>query len=112
MARTQISIKLDDDTLQRVDEMAEILGVTRTRFIERACEKTLMDQESLLSDMEGEGRIESAIVDAIMGNEKLRRGMAQLLKLHLSEEELAGRAENLAKLREASNKRKTERRRK
>jgi len=52
MARTQISIKLDSDLLERIDKLAEGIGATRTSVIEQAVKNDLPEQESFHKSLE------------------------------------------------------------
>ena len=52
MTRSQISIKLDSDLLDRIDDLASDVGVTRTAIIEKCLENELPNQEALYRSME------------------------------------------------------------
>jgi len=52
MSRTQISIKLDTDLLERIDKLAEDINVTRTAIIEQAIKNDLPEQESFHKSLE------------------------------------------------------------
>lgn len=104
--RIQISIKLDESTLQRVDEVAKLFGMTRTAFIERACLKTLEDQEALLEEMEGESAVTAAVMDAAMNNKMFRRAVMKLAASHISDEEIEARHGSFKMLRNEARRRK------
>ncbi len=74
MPRAQISIKLDQAALQRVDEAAKLLECTRTTFIERACERALNKLDASIEEMERESPITAAVLDAIGSNKKVMMG--------------------------------------
>lgn len=52
MSRTQISIKLEDGLLERIDQLAESVGVTRTAVIEKALKDDLPQQEAFHRSLE------------------------------------------------------------
>ena len=52
MPRTQISIKLDEDLLSRIDDLAEAKGISRTAVIETAINNDLPEQESFQRSLE------------------------------------------------------------
>ena len=51
MTRKPISITIDPDLLQRLDQVAERLGETRTAVIERAIRNDLKSQEEYLDSL-------------------------------------------------------------
>jgi len=51
MPRAQISIKLDEDLLTRVDKLAKVIGTNRTAIIERAIKNDLPEQEAFERSM-------------------------------------------------------------
>ena len=52
MSRTQISNKLDSDLLERINNLAEDINVTRTAIIEQAIKNDLPEQESFHKSLE------------------------------------------------------------
>jgi len=106
MARSQISIKMEPDTLNAVDRAAEERGITRTAFIEWAVERGLRDHEAVLESMAKESAIEAVLLDAILSNKKLLFPLAKLVAKEVPEERIAALAEVVPALREAARKRK------
>lgn len=106
MARTQISIKLEADTLRRVDEAAELLGETRTGFIERAVNRALENLEGVIEEMERDSPVTAAILDALASNRKLATAIVRLVEKELSREELEQGLDNYPKLRAEAKRRK------
>jgi len=51
-ARTQISIKLDTDLLERIDRLASDVDITRTAVIEQAIRNDLPEQEAFHKSLE------------------------------------------------------------
>ncbi len=106
MPRSQISIKLDEDTLRRVDEAVEILGETRTAYIERAVLYALDNLDSMIEEMERESPLTAAILDNITGNKKLLRTVARLLASEMPPEKVDDRSDELKKIRAEADRRK------
>ena len=106
MPRTQISIKLDQDLLARVDQLAEAAGTNRTAVIEQAIKNDLPEQEAF------QRSLENPAIRAIH-KQITRPGMLQLIaKLaneQLSEEELSQLVEKAPRQREAAERRVAER---
>jgi len=80
MSRTQISIKLEASLLDRVDQLAEEDGVTRTAVIERAIRQNLPRQEEFNKSLE------NPLVRAV--HEQLSRPAVLKIIAKLANEEL------------------------
>lgn len=102
MPRTQISIKLDDDLLARVDRLAEDTGLTRTAIIEQAVKTDLPEQEAF------QRSLENPILRAIhkrITTPGMLRAIAAIAQDDLTDEDIAGIIER-APIRRASGERK------
>lgn len=83
--RTQISIKLDSDLLERIDKLASDVGITRTAVIEQAVKNDLPEQESFHKSLE------NPVIRAM--HEKLTspavlRTLAKLAQSDMSDEQI------------------------
>ncbi len=105
MRRAQISIKLDQGTLRRVDEAAELLECTRTAFIERACERALNNLDATVEELERESPITAAVLDAIASNKKVMVALSKVIAQEMTEEQVAESVELLPRLRAEANRR-------
>lgn len=74
MARTQISIKIDDELLTRVDRLAEATGETRTSIIEQAVRQDISEQEWYHHSLENP--IVRALHEKLSSPSMLRRMMS------------------------------------
>lgn len=110
MARIQISIKLDEDLLRRVDEAAEYLKMTRTALIEHAVDRRLKELDGLLDDMASEGSISAKIFDRLSSNETLLHAISRVVASHLDKEDIKAMVERGPVLREEANRRKESKR--
>ena len=102
MARTQISIKLDEDLLARVDRLAEAAGTNRTAVIEQAVKNDLPRQEDF------QRSLENPILRAIhkrITTPAMLRAIAKLANEEMSEEVLAELLEKAPRQREAAERR-------
>ena len=109
MARSQISIKLDVTTLERVDEAATVLGYTRTAFIERAVNRALENLDGVLEEMEADSPLTAAILDALASKKRLALAVTRAVAKHVPVEQLATGLEAYPKLREEAARRKAAR---
>ncbi len=106
MPRTQISIKLDDDILARIDRLAADVGSTRTAVIEKAIENDLPEQEAFHRSLE------NPVVRAV--HAQLTRpavlGMiAKLANERLSDSDLAALIDRAQAQRDAATERRSSR---
>lgn len=102
MPRTQISIKLDEALLVRVDQLAEAAGTNRTAVIEQAVKNDLPEQEAF------QRSLENPAVRAI--HEQITRPavlqlLARLANERMSDEELAEVLQKAPRQREAAERR-------
>jgi predicted transcriptional regulator len=107
MPRAQISIKLEQETLKRVDEAAEILDYTRTGFIERAVNLSLNNLDTMVDEMEQESPITAVILDAITTNPKIALALSKVFARGMTPEQIETTTRNLPKMRTEANRRKT-----
>lgn len=102
MTRTQISIKLDEDLLARVDQLAEDAGVTRTSVIEQAVSNDLPEQEAFYKSLE------NPIIRAIhkkITTPAMLRAFAAVVNDELTDEEIAKITERAPRQRESGKQR-------
>jgi len=97
--RTQISIKLDTDLLERIDNLASEVGITRTAVIEQAVKNDLPEQESFHKSLE------NPVIRAM--HEKLTspsvlRTLAKLAQTDLSDEQITEIIEKGPRQRDAA----------
>lgn len=102
MARTQISIKLNDELLARIDRFAEDSGVTRTAIIEKALENDLPEQEAFARSLENP--VIRAVHERITSPRVLRL-LATLASADVSDAELERIIERAPEQREAAKRR-------
>jgi predicted transcriptional regulator len=107
MARTQISIKLDSTTLERVDEAAAYLGMTRTALIEHAVERRLKELDSVVEDMAEQGELTAAVFDRLTTSPKLTRAVAAVVAKQFTEDDLQAMFDRTPKLREEAQRRRS-----
>ncbi len=106
MARTQISIKLDEHLLARVDRLADDVGSTRTAVIEQAIKNDLPEQEAFHRSLENP--VVRAIHERITSPSVLRM-LARLTDANLSDEEIERLIEKAPRQREAARNRQADR---
>ena len=102
MPRTQISIKLDEDLLTRVDQLAEAAGTNRTAVIEQAIKNDLPQQEDY------QRSLENPIVRAIhkqITTPRMLQAIAKIVNEDMTEEERAELLEKAARQRDAAERR-------
>jgi metal-responsive CopG/Arc/MetJ family transcriptional regulator len=102
--RTQISIKLDTDLLERIDKLASDVGISRTAVIEQAVKNDLPEQESFHKSLE------NPVIRAM--HEKLTspgvlRMLAKLAQTDMSDEEISEIVEKGPRQRDAARARRT-----
>lgn len=105
MTRTQISIKLDTELLERIDKLASDIGSTRTAVIEQAVKNDLPEQESFHKSLE------NPIINAM--HEKLTspsvlRLLAKLAHTDMSDEEISEIVDKGPRQRNAARQRRVE----
>ena len=103
--RTQISIKLDTDLLERIDKLASDVGITRTAVIEQAVKNDLPEQESFHESLE------NPVIRAM--HEKLTspavlRTLAKLAQSDLTDQQVADIIERGPRQRDAAKARREE----
>ena len=69
MARRQVLVQLDDDTVERLDELAEALSVSRSELLRRGAEAVLRAEDWAHADRElveayRRMPVDSALLDA------------------------------------------------
>ncbi len=106
MPKTQISIKLDADLLDRIDLLAADIGSNRTAVIEQAIKNDLPEQEAFHKSLENP--LVRAIHERIT-TPAILRAIATLAQDDLTDEQIARIVERSPAHREAAKKRKTER---
>lgn len=106
MARTQISIKLDEDLLVRVDKLAADVGSNRTAVIEQAIKNDLPEQEAFHKSLENP--VMRAIHERITSPSMLRL-LAKLASEEVSEAEIARIVERAPVQRDLAKDRATQR---
>ncbi len=102
MPRTQISIKLDEDLLARVDRLAEDTGLTRTAIIEQAVKTDLPEQEAF------QRTLENPVIRALhkrITTPGMLRAIAAITQDDLTDEDIAGIIERAPKRRESGKRR-------
>ena len=105
MARAQISIKLDEELLARVDQLAEDASVTRTAVIEQAIANDLPEQEAFYRSLE------NPVIRAIhkkITTPGMLRVLAAIVNDDLTDEEIERITERAPKQREAAVRRKSQ----
>jgi predicted transcriptional regulator len=107
MARTQISIKLDPDTLQALDEAAELMKLSRTAFIEEAVKRRLGEIDSVIDDMSRQGGAEAKLYDAITTQPTLMKALSRVLATHLSSDDIDGMIDRTPALRSKAQERRS-----
>lgn len=101
MSRTQISIKLDTDLLEKIDQFAEDIGVTRTSIIEQCIKNELPRQE------ENYRQLENPLVRAMhekVTSPTVLRLLAKLAQTDMSDEEIDEIVNKAPRQREAAKK--------
>lgn len=106
MARTQISIKLDEDLLARIDQLAAEVGTTRTAVIEKAVENDLPQQEAFHKSLENP--VVRAIHERITSPGVLRL-LARLADEPMTDDEINALVERAPAQRAAAKQRKADR---
>lgn len=107
MPRTQISIKLDNDLLARIDRLAEDTGSTRTAIIEQAAKADLPEREAF------QRTLENPVLRALhkrITTPGMLRAIAAIAQEDLSDEDIAGIIERAPKRRESGKRRQDEKR--
>lgn len=99
MARTQISIKLDSDLLERIDKLAEDVGITRTAIIEQAVKNDLPEQESFHKSLENP--LMRGIHETL-SSPKVLRLLARLSNGEITDEEISNIMEKGPRQRDAA----------
>lgn len=99
MAKTQISIKLDSDLLERIDKLAEDVGITRTAIIEQAVQNDLPEQESFHKSLENP--LMRGIHETL-SSPKVLRLLARLSNGEITDEEIANIMQNAPRQRDAA----------
>ncbi|CAK9047072.1 Uncharacterized protein (Fragment), partial [Durusdinium trenchii] len=79
MARAQVSIKMEQETLERLDAIAGEFEMTRTAFIEKAVEEALEDKERWLAEVRKAGPVERAVQDLILARPEIFVAIAKLI---------------------------------
>lgn len=108
MSRTQISIKLDDDLLKRVDQLAESTGTNRTAVIEMAIKNDLPEQEAFQESME------NPVIRAIhkqLTTPAMLQIIAKMASKDVSQEEIEEVLDKAPRQREAGKLRQVEKKR-
>ena len=106
MPRIQISIKLDEDLLARVDQLAEATGTNRTAVIEQAVKNDLPEQEAFQQSLE------NPTIRALhkqITRPALLRAIAMLANERMTDEDLAEVVERAPRQRAAVERRVAER---
>lgn len=106
MPRTQISIKLEDDLLERIDRLAAAVGSTRTAVIEKAVQNDLPQQEAFHKSLENP--VVRAIHERITSPGVLRL-LARLADESMTDDEINAIIDRAPAQREAAKQRKADR---
>ncbi len=106
MPRVQISIKLDEDVLRRVDEAAEVLEYTRTKFIERAVKRALDNLDSIFEEMEEDSHLTAMALDFLASKKSFMKGVGRLMASEMTPEQLEEGLDSYPKLRAEADRRK------
>lgn len=107
MPRVQISIKLDEDLLARVDRLAEDTGYTRTAIIEQAVKADLPEREAF------QRSLENPILRAIhkrITTPSVLRAIAAIADEDMTDDDLADILEHAPTRRESGKRRQVEKR--
>ena len=107
MARSQISIKLDEDLLAQVDRLAADIGVNRTALIEQAIKNDLPRQEAFHKSLE------NPIVRAVheqVTKPGVLRAIAKMVDAGFTDEDIDTIVEKGPRQREAAKRRVREKR--
>ena len=102
MTRTQISIKLDTDLLERIDRLAESIGSTRTAIIEQAIKNDLPESERYYRSLENPV-VRS--VHAVLTQPHILEALAKLTRQEMTPEEFANITEKAPVQRERARER-------
>jgi len=106
MARTQISIKLDSDLLDRIDRLAEAADVTRTLVIEQAIKNDLPEQEAFQKSMESPAM---RAIHKQITKPAVLRVLAKLANEEMSDEQLSEILKKTPRQRETGKRRQAKR---
>jgi len=99
MPRTQISIKLDQDLLTRVDELAEAVGSNRTAVIEQAVKNDLPEQEAFYKSLENPA---IRTLHKQLSNPRVLRAIAKIADLGITDDDIEAIAEKGPRQRAAA----------
>jgi predicted DNA-binding protein len=102
MPRIQISIKLDEDVLARLDRLAEDTGYSRTAIIEQAVKADLPEREAF------QRSLENPILRTIhkrVTTPSVLRAIAALANEDMTDEDLADILQHAPKRRESGKRR-------
>jgi metal-responsive CopG/Arc/MetJ family transcriptional regulator len=107
MPRIQISIKLDEDLLARVDRVAEETGYSRTAIIEQAVKADLPEREAFQRSLENPVL---RVIHKRLTTPAVMRAIAVLANEEMTDEDIADILEHAPTRRESGKRRQEEKR--